>query len=146
MSISETDVIEITRRRADKEFDDYVSAGLKISDNLLLVNSAVIAILISSDEYSRFKYPILFLAISCVLSILAIYFQKELSRETSIKFRLAAMATEKANEEGKFIQPEDCPDTSSLRDQATWINHFLNSALVTFGIGFFILLFGIFCP
>lgn len=138
------ETIEKSRLRADVEYDYFVNIGLKINDNLLLVNSAVIAILISGNNITLFKYPILFLVISSFLSLISLYCQKELSRNASIKFRLAAIAVGKALEEKKAIRQEELPSISDFRKKSGFINWSINFALLFFAIAFILIIVGVY--
>ena len=93
------------RARYEQEYDTFVSTGIRINDNLLLVNSAIIAVLVASDKTAGFKYSILLFFLSVTFSLLSLLIQKELSRSSSIKFLTAAIQSEVANTNGSPIEP-----------------------------------------
>ncbi|SRR6266567_2037249 len=137
-------MIEKFELRADQEYDYFVNFGVKIIDNLLLVNSAVIAILISTENKSLFRFPILFLIISSLFALAALYNQKELARISSIKFRSASIMGNNCLQNEKALKPEELPDIVELRKKSEQINYFINISLASFAISFLVILWMIF--
>lgn len=119
--------------RADSDFDKSIGVGLKINDNLLFINSAIIAVLISSDDFYGLNPIIIFLIFSSICSLFSLYFQKKLSLSTSIKFRIASILGRKALEEKKELKEKDFPSTSDLGDIIFLVNFFTNTSLLFFG-------------
>lgn len=137
------ETIKQFRRRYEQEYDTFVNTGIKINDNLLLINSAIIAVLIVSNGAVIFKYSIFFFFLSATSSLLSLFKQKELSRTSSIKFLTAAIEAEKSDNEG--VNLSNLPSTEDLRRESGYISTSLNIALLSFFVASVLVLINVFC-
>jgi len=139
------EVVDQFRKRYEQEYDFFVSTGIKINDNLLLVNSAIIAVLVASSKTSDFKYPILFFFCSIACSLLSLFLQKELSRESAIKFLTVEVKAEESREMSNPLNAIDFPETNDLRKKSDNISKLITLSLLSFFVATALILIRVFC-
>ena len=139
------EIIKQFRRRYEQEYDIFVNIGVKINDNLLLINSAIIAVLIASNKATEFKLSIPLFFLSTFFSLLSIFIQKELSRLSSIKFLEAISKGEKAENSKSATDVIEFPSTKDLRIKSGYVSNLINLSLLSFFLASFIVLVRVFC-
>lgn len=122
-------------KKSENEREKYFDLETRINDNLLLINSAITAILVSSSQFINFRFIILCFVLSITFSFISLIIQKELHRSFAIKSRQAVNnAATNAN----------LPDSSNLRTKSKWCNNFTYLSLLFFLTGFVLILIFVF--
>jgi hypothetical protein len=135
-------IINSFRKRYEKEYDLFISIGVTINNNLLFVNSAIIAGLIATNKIPQIKYSVLLFFLSTFFSLLSLYFQTKLSRNSAIIFLTAAVESENAIEEERL---PNLPSTDEIRKDSGRVAFLLNSALLAFFAASALTLYSLFC-
>ena len=134
-------ILEQFRKRYEKEYDTYLNVGVKINDSLLLINSAIIAVLIASDRAGEIKYIVFLLFISTIFSLLSLFYQKELSRESAVTFLKAHIEGQEAEQQGRM---PNLPELN-LRKKSDMVSYLINLSLLAFFAAVLLALLSVFC-